>query len=69
LADLAALAATGCLSSPMSREEHGGVDDNEERGNEHLIFSRTEQRAIVIEVLKILPNVWQVYRSVVSALA
>jgi hypothetical protein len=27
------------------------------------VFSRPEQRAIVLEALKILPNVWQVYRS------
>ena len=32
------------------------------RGKEPLVFSRTEQRAIVIEALGIVPNVWQVYR-------
>ena len=26
------------------------------------VFSRTEQRAIILEGLRILPNVWQVYR-------
>jgi hypothetical protein len=31
-------------------------------GKASPIFSRTEQRAIVIEALGILPNVWQVYR-------
>ena len=32
------------------------------RGKVPPIFSRTEQRAIVIEALGIVPNVWQVYR-------
>jgi hypothetical protein len=27
-----------------------------------LVYSRTEQRAIVIEALRIFPNVWQVYQ-------
>jgi hypothetical protein len=27
-----------------------------------LVYSRTEQRAIVVEALRIFPNVWQVYQ-------
>jgi hypothetical protein len=29
-----------------------------------LVFSRSEQRAIVITALTIVPNVWQVYRCI-----
>ena len=35
---------------------HSGHRDNESRGKEPPIFSRAEQRAIVIEALGILPN-------------
>jgi hypothetical protein len=34
------------------------------RGKKRPVFSRAEQRAIVIEALGIVPNVWQVYRCV-----
>ena len=44
--------------------KHGGMVTTKSRGKEPPIFSRTEQRAIVIEALGILPNVWQAYRCV-----
>ena len=34
------------------------------RGDERPVFTKAEQRAIVIEALGIVPKVWQVYRSV-----
>jgi hypothetical protein len=37
--------------------KHGGG-----RGGKRPVFTKDEQRAIVIEALGILPNVWQVYR-------
>jgi hypothetical protein len=39
------------------------------RGDERPVFTKAEQRAIVVEALGIVPNVWQVYRCVASVSA
>ena len=44
------------------RREARGLVTTKSRGKEPLVFSRTEQRAIVTEALGILPNFLRVYR-------
>jgi hypothetical protein len=48
----------------VERRSVGGLMTRKSRGDERPVFTKAEQRAIVIEALGIVPNVWQVYRCV-----
>jgi hypothetical protein len=48
----------------VERRSVGGLMTRKSRGDERPVFTKAEQRAIVVEALGIVPNVWQVYRCV-----